>query len=530
MKKLFMLLCLTVLSIGVLSAQEKVKKEVVSSTYNRPSVSYVIVDRNWDYASDVRTFFNTLSIGEKYDHNLINTRYLDVPHYTNTATTSTSVTEAVNSNNLGKEVISYLFHRDSKGNFDDSIIRERGLYNATDQDVRNLTGAKVQEQTLEWGEPLVNTSYVVVLDIYETKATTLDNGDISYTAKCAAHAYKLNGDKEVLNNFYTTGWADESYSDAERAAAVAAYNDMKFELVYVTSVNVSGSSTKSQYSDGDIYEACKTAYSNVVYNLEKKIPGWMTTNSVISVNPIAAKIGTKESLKNGDRFQAYSYKEDRNGNLKSVKHGMVRATVIANNRGVASGNTKPSYFYQISGVANIKEGYVLKQKNDLKLGAALTAGMYPNGLRVGADLDYIGNIAKNGQIGYGMVNFGLNFVDETVADSFLMDASVGAGYGIPLTRFCEVTPLVMIGAYLQSEEVSESDSYNDSYYYDSYYEEEDTSDPVVGYIIEPGIRVAATFQPLSIFLNAGYHLAVPTTEYVNLYSGVYVKFGVKWTF
>lgn len=527
MKKFFTLLSVALLSVVAVSAQEKVKKEVVSSDYDRPSVSYVLVNRSWSHAKDVQTFFNTLEIGDKYDKNFIKTERIDVSHSAGVAVAQSSVSEVINQQNLGKEVISYLFNRDSNGNFDDSIIRERGLYNATDQDVQNLKGAKVQEQALEWGEPLVNTSYVVVLDVYETTESRDDNGDISYTAKCTAHAYKLSGDKEVLYNFYATGWADEGYTAQEREAAVSAYNDMQFDLVYVTSTNVIGSSTKSKYSDGNMYMACKDAYHDVVYNFEKLISGWRTTISVVSTGPIAAKIGTKESLKNGDRFQTYSYKENRNGELVSVKHGMVRATVVANNKGVATGNTKPSYFYQISGVANVKEGYILKQKNDLKLGTALTVGGYSNGLRVGVDLDYIANIAKHGQIGYGMINFGINFVDETVASSSLIDASIGAGYGVPISRFIEVTPLAMIGCYLAPDDSTSEDF---DYYTDTYNDDEEDTSKIGAYFVEPGLRLAATFQPLSIFLSMGYQLAVPVSTSVNISSGAFVKFGIKWTF
>ena len=510
MKKLFTLLSVALLSVVAVSAQEKVK-EVVSADYNRPSVTYVLVDRQWSHAQNVQAFFNTLEIGDKYDKNVLKTTHLNVAHTAGVPVTAEQAGEVINNIKLGNEVVSYIFNRQADGTCDDSILKERGLYNAKDQDMKNLEGSKVKELTYEWGEPLVNASYVVVLDVYETKETlSEDRKTTSYSAKCVAHAFKLAGNREALDNFYMTAWADVTSSEAEKAAAVAAFNELQFNLEHVTSVSVSGSSSKSEYSNGDMADACTSAYENVVYNLEKQITAWKTVVGVIGVNPIQAKIGTKEAVKNGDRFQAYAYKEDKNGELISVKRGMVRATVIADNKGVATGDTKPSYFYQISGGLNIQEGYILQQKNDLKLGAGVVAGIAPNGFRVGLDLDYIAHISKGGCITYAMINAGMNFMDGYTG---LFDATIGAGYGIPISRFMELTPFVTAGGFLMPNELKEI-----------------TDEPLLSYTVEPGARFAATFQPLSIYVSAGYQLNIPVYEGIVFDSGIFAKFGVKWTF
>lgn len=551
MKKLFTLFSLALLSIATLSAQEQNEEKVVSSTYNRPSVSYLLVERDWHEAAEIRAFFNGLTIGEKYDENWIDTDYLDAEYGAGVAITSGQVAAALEEEEIAKEVMSYLFDRQDDGTFTDAIIKERGLYNANDQDIQNLEAAKVKDIAYEWGEPLVNSAYVVALDMYATKVTKSEDGKrITYAVNCAAHVFQLDGSQDVLNEFYETAWADASSSAEEKAAKSAAYDNMKFNLKYVTSVTTVGTSTKSEYVNGSVSKACQNAYESVIFNLEKQIDAWKTVVGVISTRPIAAKIGTKESVKNGDRFQAYVYKEDENGELYSVKRGMVRATVVANNKGVATGDTKPSYFYQISGAVNIKEGYTLQQSNDLKLGVAGTVGFTPNGFRAGLDMDYIGHISRHGVITYGMVNAGMNIMDVNYNGvGSLTDASVGFGIGIPVTRFFEITPSVMVGGYALLEDGSDSTGddyygggyYDDYYYYstrydDDYYEEttEESADPIiVGTIIEPGVRLAVTLQPLSIFVSGGLHLAAVSPEFENvvkLDSGMFFKFGVKWTF
>lgn len=485
MKKLFFLFGALLTAFAV-NAQEKVK-EVVSSNYNRNSVSYVFVDRYQRYAADVNNFYATLEVDGKFDRNGIETTMLDVPYDEGLPSALEDVTAEVNSANLGREIISFIYNRKADGTFDDALILQRGMYDAKDQDIRNASAVKVKDMSFEWGEPLVNASYIVVVDIYSTDETRTNSGT-NYIVKATAHAYKLNAGREVLDNFYLNAWADVTTSEADRMKAIDAYESMAFEMTHVASVYASSRSSDTDYTEGSIYKACQEAYESIVYQLERKIPAWQVATSFISDRPLAAKIGTKEGVKNGSRFQTYSYKENRRGELVAVKHGMVRATVVADNEGLATGDTQPSYFYQISGIANVKEGYTLKQKNDHKIGASLVlgAGLGP---RVGVDVDYIAHIGRRGSITYGMVNFGANF--DSGSDGSIYDGSVGIGYGIPLTRFFEFTPYILGGLYMNEEHET------------------------LKYFIDPGARFAVTIQPMSVYIAAGLESA---------------KLGIKYTF
>ena len=499
MKK-FLLCTVVMFSALAVSAQEKVK-ELVTADYDRSGVSYVFVNRGGQHA-DVQKFYDTFTIDEKFDANKIPTKYLKMRTSTGLPTAAADVESAAKRAKLGKEVISFIFGRQEDGTCSDALLIERGKYNAKDQDIKNLNAAKVKEVWLASGEKLVNSSYIVIYDVYKTGQKRNDNGTITYSANAMAHVFKIKADQQVIDNFYAKAWVDASSSEADKQKAVAEFNKMKFDLELVASVAALGTSTKSKYVDGNIYKACLSAYDNAFFNLEKKIPAWQVKTTVTSVRPIAAKIGTKEGLKNADRYRAYSYKEDKNGKLVSVKHGYLRATVISNNKGVATGNTKPSYFYQISGAKNIKEGYTLKQDKDTKLGVALAFGLNANTdyalFRLGLDMDYIAHISQRGFITYGMVDVGLNF-----GTALLCDVMVGAGYGIPCSRFFEITPYAKLGGFYDTE-----------------------SESLSTYAFEPGARFALTFQPFSLFVSLGAQAAFGELTGV----GFVGKLGLKWTF
>ena len=495
MKKAFLSLCLF-MGVCAVTAQEKVK-EVISDKYDRNSVSYVFVDRNLTHSSDVQQFIANFAISEKFDVNDIATKKIKFDEVAAGQPVADEVViAAVNEKGLGKDVMSFLFNRKSDGSFDDQVILARGRYNAKDQDVMNMAAAKVKEMDWEWGEPLVNSSYVVIYDIYST--TMYEVKDVkTYTAKVKAHLFKLNVSRETLDDFYANAWDNPT-----------AYEKMNFDMEHICTVDVSGTSVKSKSKHGSIYDACLSAYDEVISKFEKNVDAWMVKMAVVSTKPIAAKIGTKEGVKNGARYQAFSFAEDKNGELKSVKHGMVRATVVSNNSGVATGETEPTYFYQISGFRNIEEGYILRQKNDKKLGAALAiggsslpiSGSALSGFRAGLDFDYLVHISKRGCITYAMLNAGIDYI----SGALLGDASIGIGYGLPLSRFFELTPYAMVG-----------------------YMTEFVQSPVSAYFVEPGIRFAVTFQPWSIYIGAGAQVGMSDFGFGY---GPNIKFGIKKTY
>ena len=490
---LLFLLC----SVLYASAQAKIG-DLVSSKYDRNSVSYIYIMRGGDGDNYVNQFRRTMHISQKYDVNNIQTTELYFQLNRPSVVSQQSIINALNSKLVGKEIISFIYNRSSDGTFNDKVITSRGKYNAKDQDVKIAQASKVRDLSLEWGEPLVNSSYIVVLDFTKFYTTTDKKGKITYNADVTAHAYKLIADREVLDNFYEKAWADESSSEEEKKAARRAFDELSFSLEHVSTVTVSGSSSGD---DASYLNACHSAYRSAVFELENTIPAWQTASAFIAKHPLRAKIGTKEGVTNGQLFRTYSYKEDKNGNLVSVKRGYVRATKVANNTGVATGNTTPSKFYQISGFANVQEGYTLKQKNDLKLGVALTCGYSPYlGIRIGIDMDYLMHISTWGASTYLLVNVGM----LPSIDASLTDEMVGFAYGIPISRFFEIAPYVTGGIYsLLSDEPS-----------------------VVGYGVEPGARFSVRFYPFSLTVGVGYPVAIIG----DVYASPRITGGVKWTF
>lgn len=567
------------------NAQEKVK-EVVSDDYDRSGLTVIVVSRGDMYDENSLDFVNTLVIDNKFDANPIGTRSLFLKKARAQPLTAAEADSLIRNSGVSKEILGYIYNRKEDGSMDDGLIRYRGHYNADDQDVINAAAAKVGEQHLAWGEGLVNSSYILLLDFFNIRRPVDEKtGEVSgsYVLDANAFVYKIDCGSDKLNEFYVTSWASATDSPERKAAAREAFDSLRLDVVPVASARASSTSTSGLADGSDAYvdvlagllsksldqeedkeghakektsapvpeedtvlKAQKNAFVDAMFKLEKLIPGWQVGVAVISVKPIKAKVGRKEGLSNGSRFRAYSYEEDRNGNLLSRKRGYIRAAAVADNRQFATGRTEPSTFYQISGVRNIEEGWILKEKKDIKLG--VSANMRIGGLSalsVNATLDYLIHFSKLGSA-YAIVSAGLDPLvyaqnqifkdkeDSPVAISNF-NLAVGAGYGFRAGRFIEVMPYVVVGTdYLKLD---------GDMVFEDFTDEENNKN--AAFFLEPGLR--ASFQvayPFSICLKGGYDLLLNDIDarthygYINRSldprlrhrSGVFIEFGFRYAF
>ena len=454
----------------------------------------------------------------------------------------------IRNSGVSKEILGYIYNRKEDGSMDDGLLRYRGHYNADDQDVINAAAAKVGEQHLAWGEDLVNSSYILLLDFFNIRRPVDEKtGEVSdsYVLDANAFVYKIDCGSDKLNEFYVTSWASATDTPERKAAAREAFDSLRLDVVPVASARASSTSTSGLAGGSDAYvdvlagllskslgqeedkegqvkektsapvpeentvvKAQKNAFADAMFKLEKMIPGWQVGVAVISVKPIKAKVGRKEGLSNGSRFRAYSYEEDRDGNLE--------------------------------------EGWILKEKKDLKVG--VSANMRIGGLSalsVNATLDYLIHFSKLGSA-YAIVSAGLDPLvytqnqifkdkeDNPVAISNF-NLAVGAGYGFRAGRFVEVMPYVVVGTdYLKLD--------GDMIFEDLSDEENNKN---AAFFLEPGLR--ASFQvayPFSICLKGGYDLLLNDIDarthydYINRSldprlrhrSGAFIEFGFRYAF
>ena len=506
------------------SGQAKIPSKVVTSDYNRNSISLVAVQRGDSNDSETTGAVSSYRLSEKFDVNTISTKTLRIRKSRDDAATQTEVNEAVDATPFAREILASIFNRDAQGMMDDKTVRYRGNYDAKDQDVINARASRVGTDALgDLGHALVKGSYIVVTDFYGISRKTDRQGNVIYSLSAKAFAYQIGLGEEGLTDFYEQCWIYDEDDAATREAKNRAFRNLSIGMTPVATASTAS-------SGASVREAATSAISGLLTGLENRISDWEVAVGIVATKPLRAKIGTKEGLKNGARYRAYSYTEDRDGNLKSVARGYLRATEISSNTGMSIGATEPSEFYQISGLTNIEEGWTIKQSNDLGLGIMpfYRAGGVSK-MSVGIDIDMLANVKTGGSMSYGLASIG---IDPKSGSYSAVMLSLGYGYGIHLMRIFEVMPYGMIGLDhlgLSSDDTSSDDS---RFLRSS------------ALVLEPGVRASLSVAyPLQVFAKAFADLALPLGDIYKRYneslayyyddehkSGIGFQIGAKWTF
>jgi len=545
MKKLFTWFLLTAVSASA-TAQTKVKSPVLDD-YDRNSLSMIIVDRDDDLDSPlfdgVLACEYDMESSDKFDMNDIGTLSIDFAGPRTAAAPAAEILAALNEANVGREVVGFWFNRQKDGSMDASVIEKRGNYNADDQAYINAQFGKLGVAALgDEGYKLLGRSYVIVLD-YTNVGSSVKDGKTTWTATTNATVFQVIYTPEVQEQV-DAAWIYEEDDAAARERKIAAWNGIRPELKWRAATSYTAS---AEEQNGGLKTAVTNGYEGAVEKLEKLIDEWNVTSAITDRRPLRAKIGKKEGLKNGKRFQAYKYKEDRDGNLKSIPKGYLRATKIADNRDYAQGNSPKSEFYQISG-GRIEEGYTLKQKNDLGMGVSLGYKMgrfTPYNLGI----DYLAHINTSGTAHYILLNLGYDIYTESklrehnmVTDdgedgglSFI-DVGVGYGFGIRPIRHLELMPFLTAGG--------EYMMFNSDMWESSENGEDDSSfTDKVAWLGTVGVKASLNVKyPFQIFAAIDYTMKfAPGTLYelnnnvltengLGRKDGVGVTVGIKWTF
>jgi len=618
-------LCIALMMSSMAFAKGQVKSTVISSDYSRNSISKITIlygDR-WD--NQVVTGVDSIQTGAKFDINNIKTKTIRLKGAFRTAEeqqaqlaaqqpqektnafkdmfkgvgdafkgigkgvaakpdtlTQRLLTEYINQNNIGKEIFDYVLMVDGNGRFHYDLMVERSRWNATDADVQ-LDNASQVKTVNENGPALLANSYLIVYDAKETKIgeTTDKNGNKKpvYMADVTGYVFAIDSAEEVIGNIVHNMWIN----DGEEASVVAQkrdlYRNVRIPMKCIAAQSASASSEKS------MEKAISSSYDDILRKLENKISAWEVTATPEDVRPyITAKVGTKEGLKNGQRFKIFKNKGDEEeGNLRTVKVGYARATEINNNNEVATGNTGVSSFYQISG-RHLKGTEFLKQSNDIRLGVSLDYNY--NGLGMGANnkifgaysmvdltIDYLAYIHKCGISHYARLNVGYDintakqlqeganengtawytYADGKYAGQAIfgkgvsyVNVAVGYACGLKVKQVMEFQPFINVGldiivphgfdnsvlTNLSTAVLGETINFTDK-----------TAKQTFGLFIDPGMRIVFNCgYPFQLFIQANYSVGIMqwnAYKVLNEYAkqcgyghgmGLGTAAGVKWTF
>lgn len=365
---------------------------------NRNSISLIQLSYEDNYTSDLDYVFNQLQLEARYDINNIPTKHiyagnkrtyinknekLDAPDRTQ------QLSRYLNEHNIGLEIISYLFNRNAQtGSMNTDRLHQRGAYNASDENVLESMALKRGiNEIKEAGFKLIDDSYIFIFDFaniqYKYEKDSKDEGDYYWSMTPAAYMFKIEWNDDLQNQLFNC-WIDPEMTEQEKAAKKRSFTQIHVPVKFMSRRVYHNSRVSSgiEAQNRKVAEGGKRKHRNdelksqafvsMVFKaadylgeeLISKHDAFHITNSLYATHPLRSKIGKKESVRVNDLYYVYEHVQQPDNTLKLSRRGVIRATRhIADNRGVATGHTGTTEFYQIAG-GKLEKGMTLKEKRN----------------------------------------------------------------------------------------------------------------------------------------------------------------------
>ena len=379
------------------------------SNYRRSSIYSLLVNHTEQkFANEIREAFMQIPVPDKFnDHNL-SVKVLNMDKKlagANKERENPVITQFLDDNRVASRLVGRWFNRDYfTGQCDMELVKERGLYNATEFDKQLAArSARGMAMLQDAGEELIGNTFVIVNDIRyvdkEQRSKTI--GGILRVAGGLAGAFagvnvsnlvdnvsdmveSVKGFKVKINTFlYRLDWNEEQaklFYQEQYAAQPDAKKRTNFDnargsyhLTYVGKVESSGGNTSFLGINENeplvmVRKACQRAIDENVVDLQREYEEFRTKSPLVSVEPLTAYLGMKEGVTAKSRFEVLELVELENGKHKYNRVGVIEPinNLIWDNRfmaveeGAAGATLGYTTFRKVSG-GEFSKGMLIRE-------------------------------------------------------------------------------------------------------------------------------------------------------------------------
>ena len=272
---------------------------------------------------------------------------------------SPSINKYINDNKIANKIVAKWFNRAEDGTFNMDLIGERGMYDASakdaavanstergaamladaGEDLIGVTFVTVNYSKFVSNEPIAKSAYDIAMDITkgikvdelrelaEKKAKkAYDKAKEGYSVWTTAYLYQLQWTDSMSAVFYQDLWNDASAPDSSRIAAFDTTDLFQLKLLgfQKSSSFISGLGDNAENKDMIIKNATIKSVDAVYAKLQKKFEAFRTKTPLVSVGPLGAKIGLKEGLEGGDKYEVLEKNIDAEGKVKWKRKGVIK--------------------------------------------------------------------------------------------------------------------------------------------------------------------------------------------------------------
>lgn len=358
MKRYDILLCFLTVLCMCARAQEP------TPDYRRSSIYSVLVNHtDQQFASEIKEAFLQIPVPDKFnDHNL-SVKVLTMDEKLSGAGKEREnpvISEFLDKNLVASRLVAKWFDRDYfTGVCDMELVKERGLYNATEFDKQLAArSARGMAMLQDAGEELIGNTFVLVNDIryvdrnkraktaglvlkslgsIASAATGVNVDDLTdnvvdmvesikgFSVKINTFLYKLEWNDELAALFY-----QEQYAAVPDEVKKANFDKARgnYKLRYVGKVESKGGTTsflgiKEEEPVVMVRKACQRAIDENVVDLQRNYIEFRTKSPLVSVEPLTAFVGMKEGVSPESKFEVLEAVEMENGAIRYDRVGVI---------------------------------------------------------------------------------------------------------------------------------------------------------------------------------------------------------------
>jgi hypothetical protein len=517
------------------SYTEKGNFEKLPSYYDRTSLSILFLDFGDPNTILLKSVAKNIEFPQKYDYNKLNNTFLRPsfrrPSYT--VNLQELIFMELDKLEIGKKILAEWYNRDPDGIMNMSTIHNRGRFTATDQAfINSQTLARKDAALYDYGERLINLSYILVIDLQNVKKNPKSTGNnIEWQADAVGYIFRLNFTDHAKTILYQS-WINDNDSRSIRDQKNMVFDSIYIPVTFVDKFVIEEiQNRKDLNQSSDLKTIVDVAIRELIQKAETMIGDFRVKSPIYSTKPLRSKIGLKEGIKTDDRFFVYEHKiEPSSGVMNIERVGVVRATSsIADNRHDAVGNMKTTKFYQVAG-KRLKEGQIIQQKNDIGLETSFLKG-YGEMSGFNVRFDYRISNMINLKSTFILMEFGFqskqypqitNLLGYSNSKFNFFQLEQGFAKGIQIHRNLELRPFINYGfEFTNNEEFP--DEYN-----------------VGAFFLKPGINANfnlahyfqfiigySNYSPLGWFLDNNDNEVMPWNELFEGRKGSVFSVGVK---
>jgi hypothetical protein len=359
-------------------------KNADAVNYSRSSLYTLMVNNDVsEHAQTIKDAFGNSPLQGKFNDHNIGPYYIDISYQEKDL--SSDITSYLNTNNIAREIVAKWFNRNEKGEFNMDLVSQRGNYDAS---ALEISIAKSSERGLamlaDAGEDLIKNTFVIVndykftnkeevakktskwLNVISKVAAYVPGGSTissaaTYTSlgvsaigkgfviKTTSYLYRLVWNEEVANTFYNNYWIDKNSFDSSKKDAFNNSNLFQLELIGSENAWADIQSTIfTKKSNGDLIKmATIKATDKAIAKLQRKFETFRTKSPLISGDPISARIGLKEGVEKGDKYEVLEQVLNNDGSKEYKRVGIIKVdkTQIWDNSFMADAINNSEYKY-----------------------------------------------------------------------------------------------------------------------------------------------------------------------------------------